>query len=197
MRLHTVVAIVVAILVPGWASAQVAAGVKGGFVSASLSTEGFQGLEADAGAGGAVGGFVDFGAGVVGFRPEVLVTWRRFTLSDGEESRRSGSTSIEVPLLLCVRTANPTGARGVLFAGPQLNFITSVWQETGGSRSNLDEAIKDWDAGLTFGGGVEIPAGRGAVTFDARMMIGLRNLWEPSGPTIESRAFAALMGYRF
>jgi hypothetical protein len=44
---------------------------------------------------------------------------------------------------------------------------------------------------------VEVPAGRGALLIDARVVIGLRNLWEQPGPTVKSRAFAALVGYRF
>jgi hypothetical protein len=172
--------------------------VKGGFVPSTLTTEGFVGLEADAGAGGAIGGFVDFASGgIVGFRPEVLVTWRRFTLSDLGEGRRTGSTSIEVPLLLCVRTANTSGTRGVFFAGPQLSFLTAVWQDVEGRRVDLDEAIEDMDAALAIGGGVEVPAGRGALVIDGRVVIGLRNLWEEPGPSVKTRAFAALIGYRF
>jgi hypothetical protein len=199
MRAFAIGAMVAAMLVPGPAAAQdVRVGVKGGLVSASLSVAGFDGLEADSGVGGAVGGFIDFGsARVVGFRPEVLVTWRRFTLSDVQERRRTGSTSVEVPLLIVLRTTNASGARGVFFAGPQLNFITDVWQELEGTRIDIDEAIKDSDAGITFGGGVDIPAGRGALVLDARVMIGLRNLWEQSGASVKSRGFAALAGYRF
>jgi hypothetical protein len=199
MRAFSIGAVAAAILIPGLAAAQdVRVGVKGGVVSATLKTEGFEGLDPEAGAGGAVGGFIDFGAArVVGFRPEVLVTWRRFTLSDVAEDRRTGSTAVEVPLLLCLRTSNASGARGVFFVGPQLSFVTDVWQEVEGTRIDLDEAIKGSDTGITFGGGVDVPAGRGAFVLDARVIIGLRNLWEEAGATVKSRAFAAMLGYRF
>ena len=200
MRVFVIGAVAAAGLAPGLAAAQdVAVGVRGGVVWSTLATGGFDDeLEPDAGTGGTIGGFVEAGsARMVSFRPEVLVTWRRFTLSDGETDRDSGATAIDVPLLLCLRTASAARAKGVLFVGPQLSFLTSVWQEVGGVRADIDEAIKDVDAGLTFGGGVEAPAGRGAFLLDARLTIGLKNLWEQEGPTVKSRGFGVMIGYRF
>jgi hypothetical protein len=102
-------------------------------------------------------------------------------------------------LLICVRAPNTSRAKALLFGGPHVNFITDAWQDlgTGAGRVDLGDAIVDVDAGVTFGGGVELPAGRGAFLVDARFSIGMRDLWVGEDISIKPRTFSVHLGYRF
>jgi hypothetical protein len=57
--------------------------------------------------------------------------------------------------------------------------------------------IKDVDAAAVFGGAIGWDAGRGALVLDVRVAIGARNLAETAGRDLKSRAFTALVGFRF
>jgi hypothetical protein len=192
------IALCVLALSAGASGAEPVFGVKGGWVSGSLQADGPEAFDTSADAGFAIGGFIGFGLGdAVRFQPEVLLSNRRFSSTGPRAPFGVSARGVEVPLLFQLRFPEGRRVQAVLFAGPQVSFISSVTQALGDSESDISDQIKNVDAGVTFGGGVEFYVGRGALSLDARYNVGFRNLDESSGPRLESRAFLALVGYRF
>jgi hypothetical protein len=201
MTFHTVVrtvTVLVCLLLPGLAVGQtVRFGVKGGIQKSSLDVEGLV-TTVEAGTGGVVGGLVEIGADrTISFRPEVLLSEHRITLLDGARPIETGLTSFEIPLLICVRGPKTSRVKALLFGGPHLSFITDAWQDLGTGRVHYDDEVEDVDAGVTFGGGAELPAGRGAFLVDARFSIGMRDLDTNPGLSFKVRVFGVHVGYRF
>lgn len=177
---------------------EVSWGFKGGIVLASLETSGPGAFETDDDAGGTIGGFVGWAVtGIVRIQPEVLVTTRRFWARNVGSPFGISATGVEVPLLVHFRFPEGRRAQAVLFAGPQLGAIANVTQAMGQTETDISDQVKDLDVGATFGGGVELPAGPGALVLDVRISLGLRNLSESSDPSFKSRAALVLAGYRF
>lgn len=173
-------------------------GVKGGVISASLATSGPGAFDTSADSGVAVGAFVGMTVGKgFSFQPEVLLTSRRFSATVPATSFRVVTTGIEVPLLLHLRVPTTRRWQATLFAGPQVGFIPSVTQVVDGVRTSIADEIRDVDLGAVVGGGLELLVGRGALVVDARVTLGLRNVSESAAPRFRSRAFLALIGYRF
>jgi len=172
-------------------------GVKGAFTAASIRANPDE-LETQSGWGGAFGAFATTAAGRrIGLQAEALLTWRRFALGESGEIFHVSSRSIEVPLLLRIRAVS--GQHGSLWihAGPQVAGIFGVTQTYRGVSSDVSDRIKNVDVAGVLGVGTERAAGHGAVTFDARAVIGLRDLSESSDVSFKSRGFVALAGYRF
>ncbi|MGE0462106.1 MAG: porin family protein [Vicinamibacterales bacterium] len=173
-------------------------GIKGGVISASIATSGPGAFETSADSGIAAGAFVGMTVGKgFSFQPEVLLTTRRFSATIPATSFSVATTGIEVPLLLHVRVPGNRRWQATLFAGPQVGFIPSVTQVVEGVRTNIADEIRNVDMGAVVGGGVEVLAGRGALVLDARVTLGLRNVSETPAPRFGSRAFLAMIGYRF
>ena len=198
MRVSTFVAVLGVCLFADRAAAQdVAFGVKGAVHASSLSIDGQPSLESSAGFGGAIGGFVEIGADRrVSFRPELQVTWYRFNLAEFGETAESGTRSIDLPLLACVRFGSAR-VRGLAYAGPQVSFITDAWQEMGGTRVDFDAELEDVDYAVAFGGGIEVPAGRGTVIIEGRATFGLRDVLIDPAVSVKARALGAHVGYRW
>lgn len=193
------VAVVCTLAVPAEVSAQSAFfGIKGGLAVADISTSGTGGFDAGAGTGPLIGGV----AGVritarARVQVEVLFGQRRVSATEGAVDAEIRSRGLEIPLLFVVNGPQDRRVVPMIYAGPQLNVISKVTQTVGGSEIDLSDRIKNSDPGITFGGGLEIAAARGAFTIDARGNVGLRNVNEDPAPTFKSRAFQLLAGYRF
>lgn len=197
MRLFVCLFIVSVLALPATARAQAgSAGTKGGLVSTTISTSGAGSFETDAGMGGVIGVFaaIELG-GSARLQPELLITQRRFSAPGLGFSVKA--RAIDVPLLLHLRFAPNRRVRPILFAGPQLSFISKVTQTTPAGAVDISDDIKNVDAGLTVGGGLEASAGPGAFVVDARVGFGFQDLSETGPPSIKSRAFMLLVGYRF
>lgn len=68
-----------------------------------------------------------------------------------------------------------------------------------GGSEQLEETLRSYEQGLTFGAGFafDVLRGFGGLTVDARYSVGLTRLSESDdGPDIQNRAFALLLGYR-
>lgn len=180
---------------PGHAQG-VSAGVKGGINSGKATASGTGSFSTNVGTSGSLGGFVTIALGETArLQPEVLFSQRRFSGSSGAFTIES--RAVEVPILAHFVFAPGRRVRPVLFAGPQLTFISNVMQSTAQGESDISDNIKDVDAGLTFGAGFEAAAGNGAFVVDARVNIGMKDLSESGSPSLKSRAFLLLAGYRF
>lgn len=172
------------------------AGIKGGLIAANLSTSGAGSFETSAEAGFALGvfGAIEFGA-VARLQSELLITQQRFAISLAGATVKS--RAIAVPLLMHLRFGGDRRVRPVVFAGPQISFISKVTQQTAQGETDISDNIGGVDAGVTMGAGFEATAGRGAFVIDARATFGVKDLSETGPPALKSRAFMLLAGYRF
>jgi hypothetical protein len=82
-------------------------------------------------------------------------------------------------------------------AGPQLAAIRSVTQLTGATRTDISDQIRNVDVAAAVGGGLQRALRSGAILVGVRAIIGAHNLSESPNRSLESRAFATLIGYRF
>ncbi len=192
-----VVAVALIAMTPSAARAQSgSAGLKGGLIAANLSTSGSGAFETSAEAGFALGvfGAIEFGA-IARLQPEVLITQQRFAISLVGATVKS--RAVAVPLLMHLRFGGDRRVRPVVFAGPQVSFISKVTQQAALGETDISDSIAGVDTGLTVGAGFEAAAGRGAFVVDARATFGLKDLSETGPPALKSRAFLLLAGYRF
>jgi hypothetical protein len=173
-------------------------GVKAGMTSATISPKGIPGLDPGARIGGLAGGWISFGGDLFRLQPEVFWIRRRFE-SPVQPTGKIAFTAdaIDLPVLLVARFRSGEKARPSLFAGPFFSFISDVTQTFNGVKTDLTPQIKATDSGVTFGFGVDVAAGRGAMVVDTRLAIGLRDISEPAATRIYTRAFMASIGYRF
>lgn len=117
---------------------------------------------------------------------------------------------IEVPLLLTVNVPTGSSVRPRVYAGPQVAFEASCsLVGTDGTTtidvdcdaSELDELgfeTKSTDFSLLFGGGLEVAAGPGVVTFDGRYDLGLTNINDSPGVDqvdVKNRNIQLSVGY--
>lgn len=173
-------------------------GIKGGMTSATVTTKGISGFDPGARIGGLFGGWVSFGGDLLRIQPELFWIRRRFA-SPVQPTGKIAFTAdaVDLPVLVVARFRSGEKARPSLFAGPFVSFISNATQTFAGVKTDLDAQIKSSDAGVTFGFGVDVGAGRGALVIDTRFAVGLRDISEPAETRIATRAFMASFGYRF
>ena len=187
-------------LTAGAASAlaqRVEGGLKVGITSSTVSASGLEGFDPEADIGMLAGGWVSLGSERVRLQPELIVTTRRLSSPSPMGTVELSSRTVEVPVLVVTRWRTDRRTRPQLFGGPYLAFLSNSTQTIAGVESDLDSQLKDTDAGVLLGAGLEIGARRGAVVLDTRIAIGLRNLSEIAGATLESRTVMVSFGYRF
>ncbi|MGE0813416.1 MAG: outer membrane beta-barrel protein [Vicinamibacterales bacterium] len=173
-------------------------GIKAGVIAGRLETSGAGAFDTAADAGAIGGGFVGVTLGrAVRIQVEVLPAERRFSSKGTPVSFDIRSRGLEVPLLLQVGRLSEARVRPLLFVGPQLNFISRVVQRVEGGETDLTDSVAGTDLAITFGGALEIAAGRGAVVLEVRASVGTSQLNETSPPSFSSRAAGLLVGYRF
>lgn len=173
-------------------------GAKFGVISATVKTTGPGSFDAEAELTAAGGVFVAIEiAPYLRIQPEVLMARRRFSLKDSPAGISVRTSGFEVPVLVQVPLRTTGTVRPLLYAGPQFGRISKVTQTVFDIESDISDRIKNMDVSLTFGGGIEIATGPGAVTIDMRGSIGLNELSEDRAPGVKSRAFSVFAGYRF
>lgn len=201
MRLGSLITLVVCTFAASatLAEAQSASfGVKAGFVSATVKTSGTGTFEPEAEITGSGGAFVGFDvARHLRIQPEVLISWRRFSIKDSPAGISVKTSGVEVPILFQVPLTDTGRIRPLLYAGPQFSRLSTVKQRVFEIESDISDRIKNLEIGMAIGGGIEIEAGRGAITLDVRGTVGFTQLSEDRMPEVKSRAFLAFAGYRF
>jgi len=171
-------------------------GLKGGFVGASVDARGPAGFETNADVGPAIGGFATFQlTETVSLQPELLFTAPRFKSPDFGPGLAVRARAVEMPVLLQKQLR--LRSHPVLFAGPNISFITRVTQEFDNVRSDISKEIRNVDIGVVAGGRFEVSTGRGAVLLEGRVNVGFRDLSASPDTSMNSRAFVGLFGYRF
>ena len=190
---------------------QVVAGLKTG-----LNLADFVGNDADPGAGStkaqkagfAIGGYVIFPVNrYFKVQPEFLISgkgavYKSSVLGVHYESRIK-LTYLEIPVLARFDIESRSGAKPAILVGPSFGIKVSAQSESraiGSSSTDTAENIKTLDPGIVLGGVVEIPAGAGAFSLEARYTRSLVTISESTGgrtPDIRNSVISIMLGYRF
>lgn len=191
--------------------AEVSGGLKTG-----LNVSDFVGSDASAGsgtkasgAGLAAGGYLVFPLRQAKFKiqAECMITVKGATYKGdvlgSHYENRVRLTYLEIPVLARFDIASRSGARPAFLIGPAFGIKISARSEShsiGYSATNNVENIKSFDPGVMVGGAVDIPAGKGAISLEARYTRSLATISESSGgdtPDIKNSVITILLGYRF
>lgn len=172
-------------------------GIKAGLTSTTLAVTGLSGFEPERRTGLLAGAFVTIGRKAVRLQPELILTSKNFQAASPIGVITVDSRSIDVPLLLVARLAPEAKVHPRLFAGPFLGVISKATQTVDGVETNIKDQLTGTDAGVVVGAGLEIPAGRGGLLFDARYVIGVKDISRSNTTTFRSRTWMFSAGYRF
>lgn len=212
MKLKTAIAaaMLAALLAPaaGARAAEVTGGLKTGMNISDL-------VGADAGgdksskAGFAFGGYLIFPLRTASFRiqTECLYTekgavYKGDVLGSHFESRLK-LAYLEIPVLARFDIESKSGAKPAFLIGPSFGIKIGARAEShaiGWSNSGNIDNVRSIDPGVVVGGTVDIPAGRGAITLDARYTRGLATVYESNGgntASIFNSVISIMLGYRF
>jgi hypothetical protein len=160
-------------------------------------------------AGLAIGGYLVFPLQQASFKiqTECLITVKGATykgdvLGSHYESRLK-LTYLEIPVLARFDIKSRSGAKPAFLIGPSFGIKISARSEShaiGYSDTGNVENIKSFDPGVLIGGTVDVPAGRGAISLEARYTRSLTTISESTGgetPDIKNSVITILLGYRF
>lgn len=186
-------------------------GLEGGLNISNLDVEN---EDFDSETGIRIGGVLrhDFAPnGLIGIQTGVAYSQKGASESDTEGEAAIELDYIEVPLLLAVNVPTNSSVRPRFYAGPQISFEAScTLTGTSGTVSvdldcdtqeleDLGFNTKGTDFSLLFGGGLEIAAGPGVLTFDGRYDLGLTNINDTEGDEtdVKNRNIQLMAGYAF
>lgn len=170
-------------------------GVEGGLNVSDISVEDDE-TELDSETGLRIGGVLrrDFGpSGLFGIQTGVAYSQKGASEEEGGVELAIELDYVEVPLLLTVNAAPGSAVRPRAYAGPQVAFEAScsLVGSDGATTVDVDcdstefEEIgfetKSTDFSLLFGGGLDVAAGPGVLTFDGRYDLGLSNINDSPG----------------
>jgi hypothetical protein len=176
---------------------RVSFGVKAGLVRATVSSDDASfDPTAQNGFGAGVTLGIELGRGIR-FQPEAIFSNQKFGQTEGNDTLTVKARFVDVPLLLATRGNVDGKAQPVFYAGPMLGFRSKVTQTLNTVTVDSTDEIEKVNVGFVLGAGVEIQSGRGALTFEGRVNLGVRNLSKDKTDSLKSRSFMLLAGYRF
>lgn len=173
---------------------------------AGFNASGISGVTFSGHAGLAIGGEVEHGLGSQLFLRVGLVYSMRGSAFDATGSGGGTGTIklnlIEVPAMVGYRFATGTRVVPYVMGGAQLGFKSGCTVEGGGTsadcNTSLGGTVPSTDVGLTFGGGVGLPAGSGTLKVDARYLVGLTNLVSAAGSgSLKDKGVTLAVAYMF
>ena len=206
--LPPLLALLAALCAPGARAADVAGGLKTG-LNISDFAGGDAGGDRSSRAGLQLGGYLIFPVrgSKVRVQTECLYTEKgtiyKGDAPNGHYETRVRLAYLEFPVLARFDIESRSGARPAILLGPAFGIKLSAQAEAhtvGASHSGSVDNVRAIDPGAVIGGTVDIPAGSGAVTLDARYTRGLVTVYESSGghtPSIYNSVIALTLGYRF
>jgi len=110
---------------------------------------------------------------------------------------------LDVPIL-CKYDFVPYENDLYVLAGPTFSYSldtkVKIITGTGSTEEDADDEVKDFDFGISFGGGGSVPMGNTNLFFEARYCIGLTNFYDnPDDPdrTIKNKGLLILAGIYF
>ena len=137
-------------------------------------------------------------------QPELLFVMKgsRYVNGEGPDAYRETMSLeyVELPILAKLSVPLFRGLRTHVFAGPAPAFNIRARVDArfaGEAQEETLDNVMGFDIGLAAGAGVEIPVGRGAVTFDVRYTAGLTTLSKEPDDDIRNGALTFLFGYLF
>jgi len=140
-------------------------------------------------------------------QPEVLYSQKGAKGSGdtplGEETVTLSLDYIEIPVLAVLTIPTQSIWTPKVFVGPAFGFLISAEAkaELAGEEEeeNMEEAFKDYDVGIVFGGGVDVKVGPGAITADIRYNFGVTNIAddEEDDFSVKNGVFSFMVGYAF
>ncbi len=137
-------------------------------------------------------------------QPELLFVMKGSKYVNGQGSDAYRETMsleyVELPILAKYYFPLFRSFRTYVFAGPApaLNIRARVdAQFAGESQEEALDNVTGFDLGLAAGAGVEVPVGKGRVTFDVRYTAGLLTLSKEPGDDIRNGSVSFLLGYMF
>ena len=141
------------------------------------------------------------------FEPAYLVKGSdvTFALFGPQPSAPNGGlrlSYVELPVLLRL-SLGAGSVRPYLLAGPTVGYLVSAKSQDFSTGEEMDvlETFNRIDAGVSFGGGFSVPAGRTLVFFEGRYSLGLKNILKDSedtaGGTLKSRGVQIAAGVTF
>jgi len=156
-------------------------------------------------AGFSYGIFMTYGFGrTFAVQPELLFVMKgsKYVNGVGSDAYRETMSLeyVELPILAKVYLPLSRNFRILVFAGPApaLNIRARVDARFAGeSQQETLDNVMGVDVGLAVGAGIEVPVGRGRITFDARYTAGLTTLSKEADDDIRNGAVSFLLGYVF
>lgn len=151
------------------------------------------------------GVFMTYGFGRrFAIQPELLYVMKGSKYVNGQGSDAYRETMsleyVEVPILAKYDLPLFRKFRTHVFAGPAPAMKIRARVDArfaGESQQETLDNVMGVDVGLVAGAGVEIPAGRGRITFDMRYTAGLTTLSKEADDDIRNGAVSLLFGYVF
>ena len=129
-------------------------------------------------------------------QPEVLYTQKGAKYDVGGAEFTIKLDYVEVPVLFKGRFGSG-GVKPSVFAGPAVGFKVSGKSAFDGEEEDLEEA-KGTEFGIVFGAGLDLAAGSGAFTIDARYTLGLTTLDDSAvAADIKNGVWSFSLGYAF
>lgn len=137
-------------------------------------------------------------------QPELLFVMKgsKYVNGEGPDAYREimSLEYVELPILAKLYVPLFRSFRTHVFAGPApaLNIRARVDARFAGeSQEEALDNVKGFDLGLAAGAGIEVPFGRGLVTFDVRYTAGLLTLSKEPDDDIRNGSVSFLVGYVF
>lgn len=156
-------------------------------------------------AGFTCGIFMTYGIGrTFAVQPELLFVMKGSKYVNGRGSDAYRETMsleyVELPILAKLYLPLSRAFRTHVFAGPApaLNIRAQVDARFAGeSQEETLDNVMGFDLGLAVGAGIEVPVGRGRITFETRYTAGLTTLSKEPDDDIRNGAVSLLFGYVF
>lgn len=135
-------------------------------------------------------------------QPELLFVRKRVRANTGDVTNVLTLDYVEIPVLFKVQVNDRAEGLAPFFVvGPAFSFVTAAEQrvELFGFEdvTDLSDEVTGSDVAVVFGGGIELLHDWGAITFDGRYQLGLRNVDGSGVDDVKLSTLMFLAGFRF
>ena len=147
---------------------------------------------------------------------ELLYSMKGLKLGFGDIGAGLSLDYIEIPLLAMLTIPNNSRFTPNLFVGPTIGFNVraKAYGELGDLASgtvDISEVVNVFEAGMAFGGGLNVEIGPGELTFDIRYVLGFTDVFDSEAiqgqlpfdlpfnidPSVSNSVITLMLGYGF